>query len=56
MADTAGLEAPGGSGKAVRICGYEEWRLGPDGLIAESRGHVDEADYKRQSSGETSVR
>jgi hypothetical protein len=39
---------PGGTGKAVRISGYEEWRLGPDGLIAESRGHFDEADYERQ--------
>jgi hypothetical protein len=30
---------PGGSGKAVRISGYEEWRLGADGLLAESKGH-----------------
>ena len=45
---------PGGSGKAVRISGYEEWRLGADGLIAESKGHFDEADYKRQLSAETS--
>jgi hypothetical protein len=47
---------PGGSGKSVRISGYEEWRLGPDGLIAESKGHFDEADYKRQLSGDTSGR
>ena len=46
----------GGSGKAVRISGYEEWRLGPDGLIAESKGHFDEADYKRQLSADTSGR
>ncbi len=46
---------PGGSGKPVRISGREEWRLGPDGLIAESKGHFDEADYKRQLSAETSV-
>jgi uncharacterized protein (TIGR02246 family) len=39
---------PGGTGKAVRISGYEEWRLGPDGLITESRGHFDEAEYQRQ--------
>jgi hypothetical protein len=45
---------PGGSGKAVRISGYEEWRLGTDGLIAESKGHFDEADYKRQLSADTS--
>jgi uncharacterized protein (TIGR02246 family) len=39
---------PGGTGKPVRISGYEEWRIGPDGLIAESKGHFDEAEYRRQ--------
>jgi hypothetical protein len=39
---------PGGTGNAVRISGYEEWTLGADGLIAESKGHFDEADYERQ--------
>jgi predicted ester cyclase len=39
---------PGGTGKPVRISGYEEWTFGADGLIAESRGHFDEADYDRQ--------
>lgn len=39
---------PGGTGKAVRISGYEEWTLGADGLIAESKGHFDEAEYQRQ--------
>ena len=39
---------PGGTGKAVRIKGYEEWTLGAHGLIAESKGHYDEAEYKRQ--------
>lgn len=39
---------PGGSGKAVRISGYEEWSIGANGLIAESRGHFDEAEYQRQ--------
>ena len=38
----------GGSGKSVRISGYEEWTLGADGLIAESQGHFDEAEYTRQ--------
>jgi len=42
---------PGGTGKAVRISGYEEWRIGADGLIAESRGHFDETDYERQLKG-----
>lgn len=39
---------PGGTGKAVRIHGYEEWTVGADGLIAASRGHYDEAEYTRQ--------
>jgi hypothetical protein len=39
---------PGGTGKAVRISGYEEWTIGPAGLIAESKGHFDEAEYQRQ--------
>jgi len=32
----------------VRIRGYEQWLLGDDGLIAESQGHFDEADYQYQ--------
>jgi len=39
---------PGGTGNKVRISGYEEWSIGPDGLIAASLGHFDEADYQRQ--------
>jgi uncharacterized protein (TIGR02246 family) len=39
---------PDGSGNPVRISGYEEWTLGPDHLIAESKGHFDAADYQRQ--------
>jgi hypothetical protein len=39
---------PGGTGRFVRISGFEEWRFGPDGLIAESVGHFDAADYQRQ--------
>jgi hypothetical protein len=42
---------PGGSGNKVRISGYEEWTLGADGLVAESSGHFDAADYQRQVSG-----
>lgn len=38
----------GGSGNTVRISGYEEWTLGADQLIAESKGHFDETDYHRQ--------
>lgn len=39
---------PGGTGKRVRFSGFEEWRIGADGLIAESRGHFDTAEYQRQ--------
>ena len=36
------------TGKSVRVLGYEEWTIAPDGLIAESRGHYDQAEYDRQ--------
>lgn len=39
---------PGGKGKRVRISGYEIWRIGADGLIAESKGHFDSTDYQYQ--------
>ncbi|MDH4107611.1 MAG: nuclear transport factor 2 family protein [Gammaproteobacteria bacterium] len=39
---------PGGTGNAVDIHGYEEWTLDADGLIVESRGHYDDAEYQRQ--------
>jgi nuclear transport factor 2 (NTF2) superfamily protein len=36
------------TGKSVRITGFEDWRIGADGLIAASRGTYDEAEYDRQ--------
>ena len=36
------------TGKSVRIPGFEEWTMAPDGLIAESRGHYDQAEYDHQ--------
>ena len=39
---------PGGTGKRVRISGYELWKIDKDGLIAESKGHFDAAEYDRQ--------
>lgn len=39
---------PGGTGNPVRISGHEEWTFNADGLIVESRGHYDEAEYQRQ--------
>jgi steroid delta-isomerase-like uncharacterized protein len=39
---------PGGTGKRVRISGYELWQLDEDGLISDSKGHFDAAEYERQ--------
>jgi SnoaL-like domain len=39
------------NGNRVRISGYELWRIDNDGLIAESKGHFDAADYTRQLEG-----
>jgi steroid delta-isomerase-like uncharacterized protein len=39
---------PGGTGKSVRIKGYEEWTFAADSRIAESKGHYDDAEYRRQ--------
>jgi len=39
---------PGGTGKRVRISGYELWKIDNNGLIAESKGHFDAAEYERQ--------
>jgi predicted ester cyclase len=39
------------SGNKVQISGYELWKIDNEGLIAESRGHFDAADYERQLKG-----
>lgn len=39
---------PGGTGKRVRISGYEEWQFDQEGLIGNSKGHFDSAEYARQ--------
>ena len=39
---------PGGTGNKVRISGYEVWKIDNDGLIVESKGNFDAADYERQ--------
>ena len=41
----------GGSGRAVRISGFESWSFGADGLIDESLGSFDADEYQRQISG-----
>ncbi len=35
----------------VRISGFEQWTFGEEGLIAESKGHFDPAEYQRQVLG-----
>ena len=37
-----------GTRKRVRISGYELWKIDNDGLIAESKGHFDAAEYEHQ--------
>jgi hypothetical protein len=39
---------PGSTGSPVRISGYEEWKFGENGLVGESKGHFNEANYQRQ--------
>jgi predicted ester cyclase len=39
---------PGGKGHRVRLSGFEVWKIGQDGLIAESQGNFDAAEYQRQ--------
>ena len=42
---------PGGTGTKVRISGFELWNIDKDGLIAQSEGNFDAADYERQLKG-----
>ena len=42
---------PSGTGNKVRISGYELWKIDNDGLIAESKGNFDAAEYERQVTG-----
>lgn len=37
-----------GTGRKVEISGREIWKMGADGLVAESEGNFDAADYARQ--------
>jgi steroid delta-isomerase-like uncharacterized protein len=39
---------PGGTGKRLRISGYELWKIDEDGLIGDSKGHFNTAEYERQ--------
>jgi uncharacterized protein (TIGR02246 family) len=40
-----------GTGNRVRISGYELWKIDHTGFIAESTGHFDAEDYRRQLRG-----
>jgi steroid delta-isomerase-like uncharacterized protein len=42
---------PDGTGKRVRISGYELWTIDENGLIAQSKGYFDSAGYERQRHG-----
>jgi len=44
---------PGGTGNPVRVSGFEEWKVGQDGLIAQSQGHFDADEYQRQIDHES---
>ena len=39
---------PEGTGNRVQISGCEEWQINADGLVAESKGYFDAAEYERQ--------
>jgi nuclear transport factor 2 (NTF2) superfamily protein len=39
---------PGGTGKQVRISGFEEWTFGDNGLVVQAQGRYDQAEYDRQ--------
>jgi nuclear transport factor 2 (NTF2) superfamily protein len=39
---------PGGMGRSVRISGYELWQFDNAGLIENSKGYFDSAEYERQ--------
>jgi hypothetical protein len=36
------------SGKRLYVSGYELWKIENDGLIGESLGHFDAAEYERE--------
>ncbi len=42
---------PGGGGQRVHVSGLEEWTFSEDGLIANSLGRFDAAEYQRQLAG-----
>jgi len=49
---TGANTGPGGTGNKVQISGYELWKIDNEGLIGESKGNFDAAEYERQLRGE----
>jgi nuclear transport factor 2 (NTF2) superfamily protein len=39
---------PGGTGKSVRMVGYEDWTFADESHLSQSLGHFDDAEYQRQ--------
>jgi len=46
---------PGGTGQHINVKGFEEWRMGEDGLIAESYAHFNVAELQRQMAKGTTA-
>ena len=46
---------PGGTGNAVDLRGYEQWTFDCDGLILETRGNMDDAEYQRQLTADSAT-
>ena len=46
---------PGGTENAVDLRGFEQWTLAEDGLILESLGHFDDAEYQRQLNADSAA-
>jgi len=44
---------PDGTGNTVDLNGYEQWTLDEDGLILESHGNMDDAEYQRQLNADS---
>ena len=45
---TGSNSGPGGTGKKVKVSGFELWKFDNDGLILESIGSFDSEEYNRQ--------
>ena len=45
---TGANTGPGGTGARVKVSGLERWKIEPGGLIAQSLGQFDAADYAKQ--------